>query len=805
METRKNKFFPKLALAVVIQILLMLVMPVMPTATISSASAADSTEQLNNIVLFAQFDPLSTSNFMEKHTEEIISMCNDTSTFRSLAGYIDTISYGQLQITSYFPQMENSVIVPYVFSSAETEYPSYMQLAMEMLRNITVSEDIPLDGNEDGIVDNVTFVIDGDAEDESSPLWPKAFSLNGMELNGLSVNQVNLQNSAQLFDDLISGRVGVLCHEFLHSLGYPDLYRRERTGEPVGLWDIMSSNTIFLQYPLAYQRASISGWLDSVDITESGTYTLAPVSADSGTRLYLLKTPLSDTEFFAVEYRQQGTQYSDELDVKIYGTGLVVYRVNTQQDGNYKGDRDAIYVFRPGETALDAGEGTLSASNYGGEGAPDAIGSLDWNADITDGALVYSNGMNSGIQITDIAMDAKSLTFSVDFADTSGLAFWESVDSRNLGDLMPQQMEATDDGTVYLIAADDGNAVLYRMENQKMTAVGQPLGSGNYMDMNEPRLAFCGNTPFVLYRDRDYVLRLCRYDISSDSWIELYQGTELAQYADMTAGENKLYVTYTTGSYPYALHAICYECETGSVTVMGENLSENVCNLSIAVLDNDPVIAYRDLDDGNKPKLAIYSDGNWCIETISEAACGTVRVVSDGMTAWIVPTGSAGAVYEMANGQWSVHPLPDVSAATAYLLIPTLVDGRCYLAVNTQNPDELSVYALYGEEWEQKGNLLETELVHALSFTNDGQTLYCSYDTSNGTAVIRQLKLSLTETTQGDVNADGAFDVADVVMIQKWLLQEGNLTDWNAGDLCKDGKIDILDLCLMRRVLIDKE
>lgn len=57
----------------------------------------------------------------------------------------------------------------------------------------------------------------------------------------------------------------------------------------------------------------------------------------------------------------------------------------------------------------------------------------------------------------------------------------------------------------------------------------------------------------------------------------------------------------------------------------------------------------------------------------------------------------------------------------------------------------------------------------------------------------------------GDVNADGVFNVADVVMMQKWLLCAGKLTDWQAGDLCKDERIDVFDLCLMKRLLIEKE
>lgn len=56
----------------------------------------------------------------------------------------------------------------------------------------------------------------------------------------------------------------------------------------------------------------------------------------------------------------------------------------------------------------------------------------------------------------------------------------------------------------------------------------------------------------------------------------------------------------------------------------------------------------------------------------------------------------------------------------------------------------------------------------------------------------------------GDVNMDGSFDIADVVLLQKWLLAvpDTHLADWKAVDLCEDDMLDVYDLCLMKRALI---
>lgn len=60
------------------------------------------------------------------------------------------------------------------------------------------------------------------------------------------------------------------------------------------------------------------------------------------------------------------------------------------------------------------------------------------------------------------------------------------------------------------------------------------------------------------------------------------------------------------------------------------------------------------------------------------------------------------------------------------------------------------------------------------------------------------------ETVRGDVNSDGAFDLADAVMMQKWLVCKGDLTDWKDGDLCEDNIINTFDLCLMKKMLKEK-
>ncbi len=54
----------------------------------------------------------------------------------------------------------------------------------------------------------------------------------------------------------------------------------------------------------------------------------------------------------------------------------------------------------------------------------------------------------------------------------------------------------------------------------------------------------------------------------------------------------------------------------------------------------------------------------------------------------------------------------------------------------------------------------------------------------------------------GDVNDDGEYDIADIVMLQKWLLGSGELLCRQSADVCKDNNINIFDLCVMKQDML---
>ncbi len=72
------------------------------------------------------------------------------------------------------------------------------------------------------------------------------------------------------------------------------------------------------------------------------------------------------------------------------------------------------------------------------------------------------------------------------------------------------------------------------------------------------------------------------------------------------------------------------------------------------------------------------------------------------------------------------------------------------------------------------------------------------------TPSVKAISEWIPQTTEGDVNSDGKFNIADLVSLQQWILNvsDNELKNWKAADLCTDSRLDAFDVVLMRHLLI---
>ncbi len=333
---------------------------------------APTTGTLNNIVIFIRFN--DDTEFTDQISVYDQMFNSSTSGDNSLYNFFKEASYNQLDVLSTnYPTTTGSTVISYQDSYNRNYYEPYDAIQNPtgydgsterrvrehaLLQNAVnaVSSQIPanlnVDGDNDDYVDNVVFIVYGDANGWSNLLWPHKWALYtyDVRINGKRVWEYNFQLQIHLGG---SG-VGVLCHEMFHSLGAPDLYvyPSEQPTDywlPVGPWDLMAYTPNPPVHMGAYMKYQYGNWITSIpEITTSGTYALNPLT-DVSDNCYKIQSPNTPSEYFVLEYRNE---WMDVFEGSLPGSGLLVYRINEGQE-NKTGPLFEVYIYRP--------DGTLNA------------------------------------------------------------------------------------------------------------------------------------------------------------------------------------------------------------------------------------------------------------------------------------------------------------------------------------------------------------------------------------------------------------------------------------------------------------
>ena len=408
---------------------------------------------LTNLVVFIRFadDEEITQTF-----DNINNMFNDqTEGAESVYNYFDAMSYGKIHYnTVYTNQINGSTVVsycdphprsyfePYSASNpngyppfpAESVCPREMQLLADALHYIDslhlVDPSINLDGNDDGLIDNVSFIIKGGCGNWADLLWPhmEFFSQDSLNLpytiaiNGKIPYTYNfeLEASGYYFS------ANVFCHEMCHSLGLPDFYHyyHYTSISPVSTWDIMGQNC--LQQLSTILKYKFLGIVDEpIEITEDGTYTLYSNAGADYQNCYYIRSAIDSTQWYTFEYRNK----NDFMD-NVSSSGLIVGRwVDTMDVNDIYNSGDAMFdfynsahgywVFRPGSN-VDTINGDVYRANFTQNELRTSFGpTTDPHPYLTDGTPETS------FEITDIREEGSTLSFHVHFLNV-GIAEQES-------------------------------------------------------------------------------------------------------------------------------------------------------------------------------------------------------------------------------------------------------------------------------------------------------------------------------------------------------------------------------------------
>ncbi len=278
-------------------------------------------------------------------------------------------------------------------------------------------------------------------------------------------------------------------------------------------------------------------------------------------------------------------------------------------------------------------------------------------------------------------------------------------------------------------------------------------------------------------------------------------GTNIGIYTDTSSDAQSFkFVDNGDGTYTICTKATsdesCIGIESGSKDI-GANALQWTCDDSanqkwIVEIKVDPI-------DGNLIKNLIVEDtstyASWSIDesiAVGELVYGDRPVTYSALPDVLV---GAEAIVTSCDAKNSTGTLAEFTAGadiTVYVAVdervtslPSWLSGYTDTGLTASNSNSV-VYELYSKEFKEGENVALGE---------NGQSTGCV----NYTVFAVQ-----TDTTvEGDINSDGICNAADLVMIQKWLLNVPGTepTDWQAADMDKNGYLDVFDSVLIRKKL----
>lgn len=146
----------------------------------------------------------------------------------------------------------------------------------------------------------------------------------------------------------------------------------------------------------------------------------------------------------------------------------------------------------------------------------------------------------------------------------------------------------------------------------------------------------------------------------------------------------------------------------------------------------------------------------------------------------------------------------------SYSILTHASSDSCYVEVadaSTANGANVQQWEPTGSSCQKWQTKTETTTV-TTKVTTTVTTTTTAKATTNTTTAAATSTTTATATEppviSGDINADGKTNLADVVLLQKWLLgfPETKLANWQAGDLNADRILNGFDLCLLRNNVI---
>ena len=783
-----------------------------PAAQVSDTvqTQSVSTRKYANIVVFVDFKDTT-----HEHEKTELGKCykedpkiteyfeGDEEHPRALKQYVSNISYGQLNVQNIIPQYdsENNKIEPYVLSNDVSYYGDrtvgtsgpalgdtrmVKEISELLAKDSRFPKDAIVDYDGDGCVDNLMIITACEKGNSNSQMYGHMSTYAGTdEINSKKIGSYTVIPEGSAYFGL--SETGVVIHEFMHTLGYPDLYVNTNVSGvvPVGQWDIMAMVSKFIQYPLAYFRSAYSGWFDIPTVTESkkncSIYAASSTTFDTrNNQAVILRTDYSSNEFFVVEYRKQKAKYDvashddKSYESKIYGSGLIIYRINASlTGGNMYGPPYKAYVFRPGDSILNGYEKAdytnLDKSFLSAESGRTSYGTHDKNAGIADNAITYSDGTNSGIVIENVgSASGDTITFDISFADDGQEGRWITESTDTLGLSLSDIETYTDSEQNKYFIANIGDGYGYATKDTVLfkysDGAWSKITDGPKATNDGKSIVTYNGDVYISYLDTNFYARVDKWNGSS--WQNIYKASGYSDNVSLVAGSEGIYFSYTSqdNSNIYAYKYDGNTLKNLSDNILAGAVSSMPANAAISVdADENIFVEYRDTANNSNIYIKKYNqiDNSWNTVLNGSIQANEVVLSNNNGKLYLFKKGTAfdtvkdsylySLDYANSAKEWTqvgTNSITDKGVNNASLCF----DGDNVYVGTTASDNITFVSGLVDGEWHQLGTNVSIQDISGLNISYGNSKIYATYlDSDTGKVVVRSYEVKSADKPEQPV------------------------------------------------------
>lgn len=711
--------------------------------------------------------------------------------------YIGAASNGKVSVDSVFPQ-DNAGTLDYLdldisasdYKGASTDTQLFESISKAFAAKYG-SYDISKANidSDSSTIDNVMVVMQTDSADAFTSHQGSGASAGGCKLNGISIGS---------YEVIPSGRVGGLmgsldavpAHEYLHSYDATDLYRKgsaASTEKPAAYWDIMASASPTL-LPLAETSQDMG--FETIDTVDSGEVTLGTYGQSN--HAVAFKSPLNENEYFVAEYRQGDLVTSNGyvadkrignkggFDTSKSKDGVIVYRVDSRYgalnrggDGTGSTVNDYIYVFRPNDTANNhAGGDSLGNIESANLAAGKSIGSSDMTKGISDGALCYSDGTNSGIVLKVVSAGDGTAKIQIEKPDYSSLGLWDAaIDGKATfpADGMTSVQTATVGNRVYAMATGYNITRIYELQDSQWKLV-------NDFAISDASMATDGNRLVIAGIDSNSYIHIEQFLDGVNNASDDIGGIPM-QSVHMSSNNGKLYLTGVgqdgTSVYSYAFsdETLWIDTECRELDTTGTSIVDAL------TVDNDTLI----ISDFSTNETTVYkldSNGSWIKKSsISNSPRNATSGTYDDKTLIAVNSSQLGGqpmLYTLADGKLTKVDTDIFQKNDAVTLTS---DSNGFVMTVTRQENGVMTAIVYrstdGTTWTESGEQVASSITAASNVSHLDGTDYC-LAISDNTATLRTHSSPDSPTPSPKKTYTVKYDTGTDAVITDSTVEEGS-------------------------------